>query len=551
MKLKYLIGAFCVAAVTLTSCEDFFEVSNNTELDSDDYISIDSEMYSGYIGITTRLQAIGDKSVYLTDTRAELLEPTTNTPSELLDIYNYNADLTGNSYANPAGYYDVIIACNDYLKRVKEFKDKNLSTIDMDHYEALVSSAVRVKAWTYLMMAKIYGEIVWFDDPLESLTDLSQYSRYDLSDAVKACRQLLDEGYDGVSSDLSFSWYEWIEPDADQSTSVYRYWDYMSPPYFALYGELCLWDGDYQQTVDLILTEMTNMFASTTSTNVQYMHNANMSSRYSSTFRNQDPDAMAVVAYIMYDYTENQTHELFKHFCTDTPNEYLLAPSTVGRERYLDEDINPGGSSDTRYSNYFSTSASGQRYISKFRNETSSSARSAYESDTPIYMYRSADLYLMLAEALNHVGRYEAASALVNNGIGGTFTSGGLADADQSEWGGFSDAWTPASGRRNSDIGIRNCAGVDNVEFKTKDDLGELTEEEIQRYNDERILNEILLDCCCEGRTLPAMIRMAERYDDYSIIADRVAPKYGSDSTLIRSKIMQGQVFIHYDLDLE
>ena len=109
----------------LGACNDFFNVETKNVLDHDGYITEESEMYSGYIGIMTKVQAIGDKVIYLTDTRGELLEPTKNAPSELYSIYNYDTDLTGNSYADPAAYYDVIIACNDYLSKLYDYKTEN------------------------------------------------------------------------------------------------------------------------------------------------------------------------------------------------------------------------------------------------------------------------------------------------------------------------------------------------------------------------------------------------------------------------------------------
>lgn len=66
-----------------TGCSDFFETDNDTQLRGDDYVKEVGELYSGFLGIVTKMQAIGDKAIYLTDIRAELLEPTENTPSEL------------------------------------------------------------------------------------------------------------------------------------------------------------------------------------------------------------------------------------------------------------------------------------------------------------------------------------------------------------------------------------------------------------------------------------------------------------------------------------
>ncbi|MDE5693264.1 MAG: hypothetical protein K2I09_05025, partial [Duncaniella sp.] len=94
-----------MSAMTFTGCSDFFAPETDDQLNGEDYISSDTEMYTGFLGIMTKLQAVGDKEILLTDTRAELLEMTSNSTPELISLYNYDEDLRGNSYANSAAYY--------------------------------------------------------------------------------------------------------------------------------------------------------------------------------------------------------------------------------------------------------------------------------------------------------------------------------------------------------------------------------------------------------------------------------------------------------------
>ena len=88
-KFKIEIILMGVLAMIFASCSDFFEPNNDTTLNGDRYIKEGSELYSGFLGIITKIQAIGDKAIYLTDMRGELLEPTENTPADLYSIYNY------------------------------------------------------------------------------------------------------------------------------------------------------------------------------------------------------------------------------------------------------------------------------------------------------------------------------------------------------------------------------------------------------------------------------------------------------------------------------
>lgn len=203
-KFKIEIILMGVLAMIFASCSDFFEPNNDTTLMGDRYIKEGSELYSGFLGIITKIQAIGDKAIYLTDMRGELLEPTENTPADLYSIYNYDDDLSGNTYADPAKYYDVIIACNDYLQKAKEYRDTHVTTVDDDDYRGLISSTVRLKTWTYLMLAKIYGQAIWFDDPMQSMKDIVSQTPKNLSELVDECDKLLNTGFDGIKRYIQY-----------------------------------------------------------------------------------------------------------------------------------------------------------------------------------------------------------------------------------------------------------------------------------------------------------------------------------------------------------
>lgn len=73
MKMKKILlnAAFILAVTLLGGCDDFFNPDTDVTLDNEDYISEESEMYSGYIGIMTKMQAIGDKVIYLNELQGE------------------------------------------------------------------------------------------------------------------------------------------------------------------------------------------------------------------------------------------------------------------------------------------------------------------------------------------------------------------------------------------------------------------------------------------------------------------------------------------------
>lgn len=539
MKNKLIhIGVLFVVFVGFSSCEKFFDVENATVKSGESYMMEEGEMYSGYVGLITKLQAIGDKAIYLTDTRAEVLEPT-NVSVELKQIYEYAGDLSGNAYADPAGYYDLIIACNDYLQKAYEFKEDNRSSINMEHYQGLIGGAVRLKAWTYFMMGKIYGEAVWFDDPMLELKDISQYPVKNLDEIISACINLLREGFDGVNGTYEMSWTNWINESGETSVNVesYYYWDMMVPPYFALAAELALWNEDYQRVVNLIMPKINEAFAATSGNFTRWMLTASYYNNYNRMFDDLGPSSQAAVSVIRYNYERDQTNDLLKHFY----NDYLLRPSVAGMDRYFDLSFNPNepGRVDRRFPNFFAETEDGMRYFHKYRKRSGSRRSNVLQDDVSIYVYRITELYLMLAEAYNHLERDQEMDMLVNTGAY-PVSANNPAVWEELLTKGYTTRWVNG-GNNASNRAIRD-GNLPRVFMPTDSP-------ENKKYNDIEILRETILEFPGEGKTYPAMVRIARRYQDPAIIADLVCPKYEAVglADMIRAKIMNGEYFVHWD----
>ena len=555
-KSKIEIILMGVSTMIFASCSYFFEPNNDTTLNGDRYIKEGSELYSGFLGIITKIQAIGDKAIYLTDMRGELLEPTENTPADLYSIYNYDDDLSGNSYADPSGFYEVINACNDYLRKLKTYEENN--SINESHYKALVSSTLRVKTWMFMTIAKIYGEVVWVDKPMTSLRDLSKFDVLNLDETMVACKNLLDIGFDNIDGTYETAWKDWVDPDTELANSEYRRWDMMTPPYYALYAEICLWLGRYQQCINMILNKMNSMYEKTNNQSIAFLRNDMLFSHYNNFFNNETPYDYESASAIMYDYQNRQTNNLLKHFDSDYPNKYWLAPAEVAVERFKDNEFDPLGNQtkdfrmDRTVYDY-----NGKWVVCKFR-PISSPLRAAYRDDVFVYTYRGADLYFMLAEAFNQLGRRAVIDALINVGV-----SGYISEFDVNEegtysgnWYGFTPHWTNASTVYNYSNGTSGIAsrkygdkGIRGTEVSYSG-LGSRTFTSDKQNNDEEILKEMMLEMACEGKVYPAMIRMAKRYNDNSFMAKYISEKYETTGNAedIRSKIMNGDYFIKWNL---
>lgn len=564
--ISFVVMALMGVAV-LASCSDYFNPETDDELDGKKYISSSTEMYTGFLGIMTKLQAVGDKEILLTDTRADLLEPTTQSSADIIALYNYDKDLQGNPYANPAGYYEVIIACNDYLAKMKEYKSK--PNVDKTVYESLVSSVTRIKVWTYKTIGEIYGKAVWFDDPItkvSAIRDSTNYQVLDMAQLVDKCLDVMDNGVDGVPANKTIDWIAWLDPQnvSSVANSQYRKWNWMVPPYEGVLAELCLWKGAYldaagadatsyyQRAADQLLKAL-NVYIDDenySGNSPYYLPCATTPGHYKSFWDWEQPYQAEAVCALIYDYTNNQTNTLLKHFSNEYPNQYQLRPNELEMEHYSDKTFNPGGTDgDTRTKCLFGKSG-GENYIAKFRPVGSTHRANAFQDDVHIYLYRATQYHMMLAEALNHLDRFKALDAVLNTGVKATEYS----ETDP-EWRGFTQNWTSSAAwgtRKYPSMGIRGCLNLNAVGIlKNIAQLG--SRKATERHNDELILNEIMMEFACEGKTYPAMNRMAVRYGDPSIITSRVCRKYegtGHEAD-VRAKIMDGGYWVPYEMDMK
>lgn len=97
-----------------------------------------------------------------------------------------------------------------------------------------------------------------------------------------------------------------------------------------------------------------------------------------------------------------------------------------------------------------------------------------------------------------------------------------------------------------------NAALEEKPELEEEYNLSGLSDaqQKIKKHNDIELLKEALLEFPCEGKTYPLMIRIAKRWNDYSLISRFVCEKYPeSKQAEIRSKIENSNAyFVPWDL---
>lgn len=600
----WTIGLMAVS-MTFTACEDFFETDPKNIINEEDYIAEEDEMYKGFLGIFNRMQEAGDHAIFLTDTRAALLETTDNAPTDLKAICNYD-ETYGNPYADPTCYYAIIVACNDYFAKMEEFHQTvgGMTEIAEENFPALISSAMRIKAWAYLMLGKIYGEAYWFDDPLtekKDLNDASVFTHCNMKELADRAIALLENGMtiDGihVPGNLEVKWYKWLDPEVQDET-MYRQWQFLTPPAVILNAEFRSWrasyvDEDAAQTdwawIRENILDFFYYYQQPLAEDVEdpegyriaggtgYNRNAIFQlsllmqsdnfGAYSNIFFTEETGSQyQLISTIMYDHARFQRNRLVQYFCPEYPDaeSFYLQPSEYGVNLYNENDIR--GATQK----WMINTLGGKRCVSKYYYGYNFTTRSyQYLDEKPIFeiqpsipTFRGHDLHYLLAEAELHLGHYDQAYVLLNAGVSDEFPDKVMPLGDGSNW---DERYLPFLANSGG-YGNAGLAGAANATLHDLPRPGDAewdsyTEDEIKKMYDWAIADEHMKEYIAEGKSYSYMCKIAERYANNAYrggdpaeardsVAARIAPKYApmGRQSVVENRIKSNGYFIHWEL---
>lgn len=542
MKKRFLTYC-CIAGMALgiTGCSDFFNPDMGNTMYEEDYMQVYTELYAGYMGVAATVQEVADKSIYLEGLRGDLFEPTYNAPQEFWDVYNYKADLQGNSLASPEGYYKVILHANDFLKHAFEYRVEYPNGIDETIFNGLVGGTLRYKAWAYLMLAKIYGEAIYLDDPLGKYEDIKKYPLWDFDLIINKCIDLVENGMNGVDGKAEVRWSKELFPGQSETTAMLE-WNRLCPPADMILAELYLWKRNYakvhQHCVTLLHTganDGTCYMINLSEYNGEWV---NLSRRFT---RKEH------VCMVFYDYIQQQTNNVIRYLSDTDPNLYYLRPTQASIDRWNNQP-RQGGVGDTYRGEGrgFKTSNNGNIVFWKYASARSS-VDDVYMSDIPVGLYRATDIYLFMAEALVGLGRFTEALVFLNGGIDEYFDNTN---------GVFKEPFTEYPTQMFSSRGDRSMAGI-----RGRVALSALGREVLSSPNididvDKRMIDSLLVEesfveAAGESRSYYAMIRMSRKWgaDMQANWAKTVAAKY-PDGTGIEALLAADPKnwFIKYDL---
>lgn len=503
-KIKYLFLIF-ISTMSFSACSDYFNPDSDDTLKEDDYIGEKGELYSGYMGLAACVQEVADQAPFIEGLRGDLLEPTSNAPKEIWDVYNYS-DVNNNTFADPKGYYKIIMNANDYIEHVFKYKAKNPNAVSSTTYDGIIGGAIRYKVWAYMMLAKNYGEAVYFDDALSSYTDISKYPLLKFDEIIEKCESLIETGVNGISGKGVVQWSSELFPTQGQSPTSLS-WDRICPPAECLLAEIYLYQNKFQKAKE-------NCIELIRKGGVEASYQLNLSEyngewkKFGYTFTRMEHIAVA-----FYDYSLKQTNRYIQYYSNTYPNKYYLRPTAVGMDRFA-KQTNAGGVLNDRYRGEGVTykKVNGEWVLQKFLlgNLTSDLI---YRNDVLIALYRASDIHLFLIEALVGLGQFEQALAFFNDGVGSYYnaTDGKFMHPFEEY---PSTLYVTTSAGNKSNRGVRGRVDLSNVGKFSLNSVSALdTLVSINRL-DSLIVEEFSLESAGEAKAYYAMNRMARRWSN-------------------------------------
>ena len=504
LDMKKLIYSVLVTALafSFSGCTDFFNPDTSEILLEKNYVGDYTELYSGYMGLAGAVQDVADQASFLEGLRGDLLEPTPNAPREIWDIYNHQ-DLAGNAFASPKGYYNVIMNANDYLQHVFAYRQKDSTSISATTYKGLVGGALRYKAWAYLQLAKIYGEAVYFDEPVTSYGDISKYPVLKFDDLISKCLELIEVGTHGIDGKGDVIWSTELFPGQAQSPTSLS-WDRICPPKECLLAELYLYKNEFQKVKENCIAIIKRGGENEASYQLNLSEYNGEWKNFGYSFTRKEH-----ICVQFYDYSLHQTNRYVQYYSNTYPNKYYLRPTGAAISRFKNQLMSGTPGDKYRGSGVSYKEVNGDTVFYKFLPGNLTSDK-IFTNDVMICLYRAAEVHMFLVEALVGMGHFEEALAFLNNGVTSFNKNTGKFEGAFAEY--PSCLYATSSTSEGSNHGIRGRVTLDPVGTYALSSATALDTLINMRRLDSLIVEETSLEFAGEGKALYAMNRMARRW---------------------------------------
>lgn len=436
-KVIYFIAA-ALMVVSFVSCSDMLDSK------SDRYVydpaldqKVDSMFYIN--GILKGVQQAIDQTVLTNELRGDLLSTSANASTDLrrLAAFDY-AD--GNQYDSAYVYYRIINNCNYYVAH----RDTTLATGSTQVAMKEYAEAKAIRAWAYMQLARTYGSVPFYTTPLTNIASVEEAAKLERKDMKGICDALAPDLEQYVNLPVP----NWGNFDAGTFKTVAT--SKMMFPVRLVLGDLYLETGQYAKAAEHYFQYLKKAKA-VCGNYVAHLNNypdyLNLSSDVINADTYANPNYNSWSSIFTFD---NETQTYVAMATNKLRGQITQLPGLFGYNYYSASDgytynekmsLQPSSAFLDLSNNqtYYYQTTNGQtttvgsqvigdmRYHA-IKNQIPSAETTAAEpvyvimkyQNANIQIYRTAGIYLKLAEAVNRMGHPDVAFAVLKDGWNST-----------------------------------------------------------------------------------------------------------------------------------
>ena len=541
-------------SIALSSCSKLMDTESElVEFEEDNKLQSPTDSVYSVMGIIYKMQAVADRTVLLGELRGDLTTTTGAATADLKAIANFDISVT-NAYNNISDYYAIINNCNYFLTHV------NKDLVKADHYvfEGEYAVVKAYRAWTYLQLAQIYGQVPLITEPVLTEEAAQKAMTSNISDIKTICNYFIDDLMPYVDTKLP-----------DYGLQIFQKYFIPIRP---LLGDLCLWADRYQEAAQFYhdyLALRTAPVPTGTSkalwTDISSKEFRNARNTFS--FGVSNRECMCFIPMESNDYygIKSQLNDIFNstsinlQYAQVAPTKHLRVLSAMPDYCYTFTKVD--GSLDTlyapkenlakseytgdlRFGTIYDYRIDNQGRFSRVSDEIQSFEKYSSNSDG-VTLYRVSMVYLRYAEALNRAGYPQSAFAVLKYGLYDDIINKQIDETEREAAGNLIDFDIDLFTQDNTQgIHARGCG---NSECDTLYVLPQPTEELATRQDtvnyqipllEDMIINEMALEGAFEGYRFYDLMRVALRRNDPAYLADPISRRNGLVDDTLRQKLM-------------
>lgn len=548
---------------SLGSCSDYLDVQPEDKLSGDQVYRNIYDADAAVVGIYGKFLALAEKNVILNEMRADLMTTTRNSSPFLKEISEHNVSAS-NPYASPKDFYVVIQNCNDVLKNFDIMLAEKRFT--QDQYNERYSDVGAIRSWVYLQLGIHYGSVPYITEPIETLEDVKNFSKYPRI----PFNQLLDELIT-FTENLPYK-----DLYSAGSSMVITVDGYNTSKFFinkeCLLGDLQLWKGNYLQAAThykFVMETGTRGGANTArwdtyrikfadvvdhnDLSVGYRRDWTQDSRslvdsntqgWRSIFaRNVDELWHTEWIWSMPFDNNFAPKNPFINLFSSKNGSYLAKPSQSAMDLWNSQTQSNNIPYDARGSKFTYNMINGDPVIMKYLySSEGAAATTVANTKGQWFLYRAAKLHLRYAEAANRNNQQKVAWAILNHGISSAYRPDPIPvdvtnieqtfepfpydfDARMGDYPYYRADWHRNTGIRGRAY-LKAAGAIGDDVIATEDN----------------IIREDALELAYEGNRWEDLVRVALRRNDPAFLADKVYEKLNKEgnanASAVRSKLL-------------